>query len=159
MKLCPRVLQTICRPWHCGLYRAGRSRELCRNKTTSAFMARFDLVLSSELCRLSNRHGGKTPPDNPMLFSWSVTERRLTVNQSRGRSSHMVHRCITERKMRKRRENQLCFRTGVSDLGLSERFGQVEGSRNSLVLKKYRCVLVIFNLKNWNYSYLHLRFS
>lgn len=30
--------------------------------------ARFDLVLMSELCRLSHRHCEKTPPDNQVLF-------------------------------------------------------------------------------------------
>lgn len=105
------VLQTICLqslsfhmptcwPWHCGLYRAERSRKLCRNKTSSTFMARFDLVLRTELCRLSNRHCGKMPPDNQVLFICSVTECTLTVNQSRGRSFLSVHHCITERKMR-----------------------------------------------------------
>lgn len=57
-----------CRPRHCCLYQAGSSCKLCRNKTACTFMARFDLVLRTELCRLSNRRCGKTPPDNQVLF-------------------------------------------------------------------------------------------
>lgn len=52
------------------LFQAGSSLKLCRNKTVSTFMARSDLVLRTELCRLSNRHCGekKMPPDNQVLF-------------------------------------------------------------------------------------------
>lgn len=145
VNLWSHVLQTICHQMsfhmptcqlcHCGLYRAGRRRKLCRNKTTSTFMARFDLVLRSKLCRLSTRHCGKTPPDSRVLFIWSVTECTPTINQSRGRSSSNVHHCVTERKMRKLRENELYFstaeRAGVNDLSLTERFGQVDWKAGS----------------------------
>lgn len=90
------------------LFQAGSSLKLCRNKTASTFMARPDLVLRTELCRLSNRHCGKkkkkknaSRQSSAFHFICSVTERMQTVNCARrGRSSLHVQNCITERKMR-----------------------------------------------------------
>lgn len=101
-----------CRPRRCGVYQAGSSRKLCRNKTASTFMPRFDLVLRTELCRLSNRHCGKTPRDNQVLFISSALSLNARWLLGRGRSSLNVRQCITGRKMRKtERENELQFRT------------------------------------------------
>lgn len=102
-----------CRPWHCCLYQAGSSLKLCRNKTASTFMARFDLVLRTELCRLSNRHCGKTPPDNQGLFissalslnaRWLLTGRGQELPQR----PSLYHR---EENEKAERENELQFRT------------------------------------------------
>lgn len=84
-------------------------------------MARFDLVLSKELCRLSNRRCGKTPPDKLAFFLFhlrSIAQRLLV----RGEIASLLSRPARRHKGENKKSNGenkvqsgVVERPGVSD--------------------------------------------